>query len=210
MRLFLVRHYKTLGNISNQIIGWSESPPADNWQADLAFVIQQLNKTNIRFDCVCTSNLERARNTGKAYAQALSVNSESHATALNEVDYGDLSKKNKQWVEKHVPQHKIDAAFVYPGGESFLQMQRRSVKHIETLAEKQGKTNILVVAHAGVIRGLVCHFLQLDYAANLKRKIGHRYIGDFTFEKHQCRSYQERGVPSGFVADKVIKSPWRK
>jgi len=38
---------------------------------------------------------------------------------------------------------------------------------------------VSVAEHAGVIRGLICHFPGLDYTGNLKRKITHRYIGDF-------------------------------
>lgn len=209
MRIFLVRHYKTLGNVADEIIGWSESPPAEGSQADLAYVLQQLEATPIRFDRVCTSNLKRARETGDIYAQGLSVNDRQHSAALNEVNYGKLNRKDKHWVEKHLPKHKVDPAFVYPDGESFLQMKKRSVAFVESLVNKHAKANILIVAHAGVIRGLICHFLHLDYSANLKRKIGHRYIGDFSFDKKRCREYRERGVPSGFLADKIIKNPWR-
>ena len=89
-------------------------------------------------------------------------------------------------------------------------MQRRSVACIDALARKQGDADILVVAHAGVIRGLICHYLRLDYPSNLTRKIGHRYIGEFSIKKGRCRNYQEWGVPSGFLADGIVKNPWRR
>jgi alpha-ribazole phosphatase len=209
MRMILVRHYKTIGDAANEIIGWTDSPPADGWQADMAFVIWRLNKANVTFDSACTSRLERARKTGEFYAHTLSIQHQWSCGALNEINYGKMSKKNKQWVEQHVPWHKTDHARVYPGGESFLHMQRRSVSYIEWLGRKHRRANILVVAHAGVIRALVCHFLQLNYAANLKRKLGHRYIGDFTIENGRCLQYPERGIPSGFLSGQIINNPWR-
>ena len=111
---------------------------------------------------------------------------ESHANfSLSPSNLGkspSVSKKSKAWVEKHVPQHKRDPQFIYPEGESFAQMQQRSVAFIDDLARQYGGETVLLVAHAGVIRGLVCHYLKLDYATNLRRKITHRYIGDFSFQ----------------------------
>ena len=133
----------------------------------------------------------------------------SHDTpALNEVNYGKLYKKKKQWVAEHYPQHKKDPDFVYPEGESFRQMQERSVRYLSTLAVTHPQNTVLIVVHAGVIRGLVSHFLGLKYADNLKQKISHRYVGDFLFEGNTCRRYDELGKPSGFVREAVIEIPF--
>ena len=113
----------------------------------------------------------------------------------------------KKWVAENYPQYKTDPDFVYPEGESFRQMQERSVNFIASLASSHSQETILFVVHAGVIRGLVCHFLGLNYAENLKRKISHRYIGDFVFEGAECSRYNEFGKPSGFVRDGVIAVP---
>jgi broad specificity phosphatase PhoE len=86
-------------------------------------------------------------------------------------------------------------------------MQKRSVNCILSLAKKRPGQNILIVAHAGVIRGLISHFLDLDYAENLKRRISHRYLGDLTFDGESCVRYHELGKPSGFVKDEVIEVP---
>jgi len=110
-------------------------------------------------------------------------------------------------VEKTIPQHKKDPDFIYPGGESFHQMRSRSVDFLQSLSRKHQGETILVVVHAGDIRGFVTYFLGLPYAENLKRKITHRYIGDFLFEGNQCSSYNEIGEPSGFVRDGAISIP---
>jgi broad specificity phosphatase PhoE len=86
-------------------------------------------------------------------------------------------------------------------------MQQRSSGYLQFLAGTIPQKTILLVVHAGVIRGLVSKFLGLDYAAQLKRKISHRYIGEFLFEGEHCVRYDEFGKLSGFVSDGVIEIP---
>ena len=207
MRIIAVRHYKTAGNLAREIIGWAESPPVDGWQADLVDVMESLQASDIRFDRVYTSDLKRAQDTGLYYAQSLGVDEVIHAQQLREINYGRMSGKSKDWVEKHIPLHKKDPDYVYPDGESFAQMQSRSVGYLKGLAAEHANQTLLVVVHAGVIRGLISDFLGLDYQQNLKRRITHRYIGDFTFDGDRCVQYTEHGRKSGFIKDGVISTP---
>ncbi len=208
MRAIIVRHYKTESNASNLIIGWGESPPVSGWQRDMKYVDKMLHAADIHFESVYTSSLQRARNTGLFYAQSRSLSEIHESPALNEVDYGKLGRKSKKWVQKHIPAHKKDPDFVYPGGESFRQMQQRSVQFIESITETSQNKTVLIVIHAGTIRGLICHFLGLDYRSNMKRKITHRYIGDFTFQGPLCIRYNELGTRSGFIRDGIIQLPY--
>lgn len=208
MRAIVVRHYKTTSNESEHILGWGDAPPAASWQDDLNKVEAILLSSHINIDLIYTSTLPRAINTGHFYASSLSINDVHSSPAIMEVNYGELFNKNKKWVEKNLPQHKKDPDFVYPDGESFSQMQQRSVDYIETLSEKHPDKNLLIVVHAGVIRGLICHFLDLNYASNLKRHMGHQYIGDFLLEGKTCIRYDELGVPSEFVRKDVVKIPY--
>lgn len=209
MNIILIRHFKTLLNASNQILGWGDAPRADDWQPDLQFVYNKLAATDLFFDAIYTSVLERSYQTGRYFAQAFAVEDLHKQAQLNEVNYGKLYKKSKTWVERHIPEYKTDPAFVFPAGESFLQMQQRSVKCLTSLAHKNPKKTLLLVAHAGVIRALICHFLQLDYASNLKCKISHRYIGHFQFKNKRCCHYNELGHLSGFIKSGVIHIPNR-
>lgn len=208
MRMIVVRHYKTLLNDADKILGWGDAPRADDWRADVGFVDERLRELGIHFDAVFSSNLERSRRTAMYYARAYGLHLVNDAPELNEVNYGLLYKKSKKWVTKHIPQHKKDPDFVYPEGESFRQMQQRSVTFVEMLARDYPDDTLLMVSHAGVIRGFVCHFLGLDYAQHLRRKVSHRYIGDFTFAGTRCVRYDELGKPSGFVQDGVIDVPF--
>jgi len=207
MRAIVVRHYKTTSNESDQILGWGDAPPAEGWQDDLNKVDEILLGSHITIHHIYTSTLPRAINTGKFYADSYGIKGILSSPALREVNYGKLYNKDKKWVDKNIPEHKKDPDFVYPDGESFTQMQERSVAYMEQLAEKHPDETLLIVVHAGVIRGLISHCLELDYAENLKRRIGHQYIGDFTIEGKDCVRYNELGKPSGFVDDDIIKVP---
>ena len=208
MRAIITRHYKTLNNVSEQILGWGDSPRDKSWRADVDFVNERLRKEGVTFDAVYSSDLERSRQTAMYHARLLGLKIIHDTPALNEVNYGKLYKKKKKWVAEHYPQHKKDPDFVYPGGESFHQMQQRSVDYLASLAKSRPQQTVLIVVHAGVIRGLVSHFLGLNYADHLKHKISHRYIGDFLFDGENCVRYDELGRASGFVREGVIKIPF--
>ena len=208
MRAIITRHYKTIINASEQILGWGDAPRDKGWKADVEYVSNKLQEHGINFDAVYSSDLERSRQTAMFHARLLGIHIIHDNPALNEVSYGKLYKKKKKWVAEHYPRHKKDPDFVYPGGESFSQMQQRSVSYFSSLAVKHPQQTVLIVVHAGVIRGLVSHFLGLNYADHLKHKISHRYIGDFVFNGQACVSYDELGKPSGFVSDGAIEIPF--
>ena len=208
MRAIITRHYKTIIHASDQILGWGDSPRDQGWEADVEFVSARLREQGVSFDAVYSSDLERSRQTAMFHARLLGIHVIHDDQALNEVNYGKLYKKKKKWVAEHYPLHKIDPNFVYPKGESFRQMQQRSVRCLLSMAKRYSHQTVLIVAHAGVIRGLVSHFLGLEYAGNLKRKISHRYIGDFLFDGDKCVRYDELGKSSGFISEGVIEAPF--
>ena len=208
MRAIIARHYKTIINASDQILGWGDSPRDKGWRADVEYVSNRLREQGISFDAVYSSDLERSRQTAMFHARLLGIHLIHDTPALNEVNYGKLYKKKKKWVAEHYPKHKKDPDLVYPEGESFRQMQQRSVSYLSALAKTHPEQTVLIVVHAGVIRGLVSHFLGLNYADNLKHRISHRYIGDFLFNGETCVSYDELGKLSGFVRDGVIEVPF--
>ena len=210
MRLILIRHYKTQFNVSGQIMGWGDSPQADEWLEDMLFVEQVLQRHGIHPDSIYSSALERSQQTAAHFAAKLGITEVQSARDLNEINYGSLFQKSKKWVKEHYPRHKEDPDFVYPQGESFSQLQLRCVAFIRALAKAQSGQTILYVAHAGVVRALLSHFLEMDYAAQLKRKVSHRYVGELCFDSDRCTAYDEWGLPSGFVSEGEVMLPYSR
>lgn len=207
MRLIVIRHYKTLNNLRRRILGWTDSPPTPIWRADLGRIDALLRAKGLRFDAVYSSSLVRARETARWLADQHPGTPMRECPELNEVDYGELAGLSKDWVQSHWPQYKSDPDYVFPNGESFAAMRERSVNRLLALERQHKGQTLLVVLHAGVIRGLITRLLDLPFAANLRQKISHRYIGDFTILEQRCCRYDELGEPSGFVRDAVIDIP---
>lgn len=208
MRVTLVRHYKTVNNETRRIMGWGDAPRAEDWEEDLLQVDASLRDSGLRFDACYSSALVRARETMRYFAARRGCARMQTAPDLNEVNYGELFQRPKRWAAEKYPEYKTDADFVFPGGESFRQMQRRSVGFVLSLQQEHAGDSLLLVAHAGVIRGLVSYFLGLDLTSNLKRKVSHRYVGDFVIDKDICVYYGEHGKESGFIKDGVIDAPY--
>lgn len=208
MRAIVVRHYKTLLNAAGCILGWGDAPRVKSWRTDINFIQNRLREQSIRFDAVYSSELERARQTAMCYAKLNGIHIVHDSHRLNEVNYGLLYRKSKKWVAANIPAHKKDPDYVYPEGESFRQMQQRSVRFLVSQAESHPGQTLLFVVHAGVIRGFVCHFLGLEYAQHLKQKVSHRYIGEFQFEGGELSRYDELGVKSGFVRTGAVNLPF--
>ena len=188
-------------------MGWGDSPRGRDWKSDIDFIDARLREQGLKFDSVYSSDLERSRQTALIHARNLGITDVHDTPDLKEINYGKLQKMKKMWVTRFFPQHKKNADLVYPSGESFRQMQQRSVACLSNLARERPEDNILIVTHAGVIRGIVSHFLGLDFGKHLEHKISFRYIGDFLFEGDNCVRYDELGKPSGFVRDGVIAVP---
>lgn len=201
MRLILIRHYKTAFNVSGHIIGWGDSEPVEESEQDLRWIAQTLDDRQCRPDAVYSSALGRARRTAAYFAEVFGLESENAAPQLNEINYGTLQAKSKQWVREHCPQYKTDIDYVFPEGESFSQMQRRSVEFLESLLGEREHDTALCVTHAGVIRAAVSHFLALDFSGQLQRSISHRYIGVMEFDNAGAVTYAEWGTPTGFLED---------
>jgi len=210
MRLILVRHYKTQFNVSGRIMGWGDSPPADDWQQDMQFVTQVLQQRSIHLDQVYSSVLARAQHTAEYFAQQFAVADVHLAPQLNEINYGTLYGKPKAWAATHYPLHKKDPDFIYPEGESFNQLLLRSVGFVKALAQSGGAQTVLCVAHSGVVRALLSHFLDLNYSDHLRCKVTHRYIGLLDFDGPCCASYDEWGTPSGFVTEGTLALPYSR
>jgi alpha-ribazole phosphatase len=55
-----------------------------------------------------------------------------------------------------------DPSFSFPEGESMNDLDRRVVKFLSRLEKHTSEDTVLVVAHAGVLRLLICHLLPID------------------------------------------------
>ncbi len=207
MRALVIRHYRTEFNETGRLMGWEDSPRGREWKPDFDFVDARLHEEGVKFDAIYSSDLERSRQTARIHADNHGIAEVHDTQQLNEINYGRLQKLRKSLIQRIFPQHKTSADLVYPGGESFHQMQQRSVAFLESMAASSPDHTVLIVTHSGVIRGFVSHFCGLDLDDHLRHPVSFRYIGDFEFDAAGLKRYDELGEPSGFVASGAIQLP---
>ncbi|MFZ0243571.1 MAG: histidine phosphatase family protein [Desulfobacterales bacterium] len=160
--LFLMRHGAIENPAAGRFIGQADVAlgrdgrlQAEAWHAELR---------QVAFSVVWSSDLVRATETaGIVFA--------SHAAGvrtsrqLREIHLGQWEGMPRRRVRDEQPdlwqaRGKDLSGFRPPGGESFRDLQQRVVAPVTRMAaETSGHVGI--VTHAGVIRVLVCHFLEM-------------------------------------------------
>jgi probable phosphoglycerate mutase len=157
--IFLLRHGQIQGHKEKCFIGATDAPlddtglsQADYWQK--AF-------SGFPLDTVYSSRLQRCDKTARRIAGNRPV---IHTPALNEIHMGEWDGKTFEEIKACRPEEFIkrgeDLCSYRPsGGESFQDLSDRVLPFFNPLARKKEKT--LVVTHAGVIRVILCHVLNL-------------------------------------------------
>ena len=115
---------------------------------------------NTSLDAIYSSPLERALQTATAIAESMKLDVKT-CDAANEINFGEWTGKtfdelsrDDQW--RHFNRRR--SVTMIPGGESFLEVQNRIVKELETLALQHGEAQVAIISHADVIRAAVAHF----------------------------------------------------
>ena len=113
-------------------------------------------------DIVCSSRLQRCDRTARRIAGNKSI---VNTGALNEIHMGEWDGKTFEEIKAHYPEEFIKrgeslSAYRPPGGESFHDLSDRVLPFFNELLTGK-KEKILIVTHAGVIRVILCHILNL-------------------------------------------------
>ena len=163
-KLFLVRHGDTELNSAERYWGRSDVKLSAAGIGQAERLRDRLAVEKI--DAVYSSNLERALVTAEIIASGRQL-AVITCAELREVNFGQLEGLNfseisrlypevaKLWVER-------SSKLKYPGGESLVKFNNRVSKFLSRLDKHTVGETILIVAHAGVLRTLVCQLLGID------------------------------------------------
>jgi broad specificity phosphatase PhoE len=160
-RLLLLRHAPIIADHRGQLIGSSDVPldPAGRRQA--AMLADRVLRW-VPQACYC-SPMQRCRQTAAAVAPGLPPSIDRD---LREIDFGQWEKRTfgeaaamepslvQRWAD-------FDLQFTFPGGESVGSFLDRVRAAAERLIQVEQET-VLVVAHGGVIRTMICHLLGIE------------------------------------------------
>lgn len=157
MKLYLIRHGKTLASEQHLYCGSTDLPLTENGEKELAE-----KRYNIPQNCTfVTSGMLRANQTLKILFGDVSYTEERD---LREIDFGIFEMKSyeqlkdsaeyQQWISGD------NFANVAPKGESGAQMQQRVIKAVERIMQQN--TDTVVVAHGGVIAAVMAHLFESE------------------------------------------------
>ncbi len=162
--LILVRHGEAEGSQPGRLLGRADPPLSTAGQQQAAAVRAALSgmgmSTGVPVFC---SPLQRAWGTAAiiaADASALRVDAdlqEIHFGAWEGLSYADVEDADpagaQAWAE-------FGPGFAFPEGESLADFGVRIGRAAQRLASDEAAA-VIAVAHGGVIRALICHFLGL-------------------------------------------------
>jgi len=162
--LLLIRHGHTLsngGDPSPRMSGWTDLPLSARGFEQVRLLARRLAGT-APFDRIYTSPLSRARDTARPLAAA-ALGAVEVCEALKEIDCGRVDGWPIARVQREYPDHwmanlrQLDDDFRWPGGESYRELRRRSVRAARFFAARHPGGRVAVVTHAGVICQLIGH-----------------------------------------------------
>lgn len=162
--LFLVRHGQTDWNKQGRFQGHTDVPLNRRGRQQAAALADYLATAGI--EVIYSSDLVRARETAQPLAQAAKIPLQTEGR-LREMSFGRLEGLTAAQIEArypdHFPAYRQDSVNTPPpGGESFQQMLQRVGRALEDLAAANEAKKVLVTAHGGSLKALLCYLLELD------------------------------------------------
>jgi alpha-ribazole phosphatase len=162
-RLLLVRHGNTKLNNAKRF--WGQTDVELN-----ADGIRQAEKLRDRLDAdkidaAYSSNLSRARLTAEIITSRHQLNVTA-LTELTEINFGFIEGLTFEEVSQLHPElanlmSKWAIKPKFPGGESLDNLDNRVRKFLKRLQKHEPEETILIVAHAGTLRLMICNLLGM-------------------------------------------------
>lgn len=159
LRLLITRHGETQWNLVRRMQGHLDSPLTDLGQQQAQWLAERLKHDHI--DHIYSSPLGRAYKTAEVLKgdRAICINKDER---LAEIDLGnwqgqymdDIIRMDEKNYDRFWNQPDL---YSNEAGESFLDVMRRIVSFYEDVCQNHTDETILIVAHAGVLKSLICY-----------------------------------------------------
>lgn len=162
MNIYFVRHGETYANENSQFAGFWDVELNERGRLQAEIVAEKLK--DIKFDQIFVSDLQRARNTCNAIAR-YHENEPIVSERLREMNFGnwegmkfsEIKEKDPELLQRWFDDYKL---FKVPGGESTGEMYERVTGFYKEVIEpfdQESDSNLLFVAHGGVIQALLSY-----------------------------------------------------
>ncbi len=163
-KLLLVRHGDTELNSAERYWGSSDVRLGEAGIKQAERLRYRLADEKI--DAVYASDLSRARLTAEIIASEHNLEVITCAE-LREIDFGEFEGLTFDEVNRLYPETaklwaERNPGLEFPGGEKLADFDKRISQFISRLEEHSAEETVLVVAHCGTLRVLLCRLLGID------------------------------------------------
>ena len=154
---FFVRHGESEANVARRFSGRFDSPLTDVGRAQAVAVAEALQ--DVPFDRIVATPLSRSLDTALVIARRRRMPVDVVGD-LVEIDVGE--KQGALFDEiKGLPEWSDEGFVAWRGGESLEQVLERGLRAIRRMHRESPGATVLVIAHGGVTRILVSHYLGI-------------------------------------------------
>lgn len=177
VEIYVMRHGETEANVRQVLSGRSDSPFTELGRRQPLEVAGHLD--GCALSCIYTSPVDRARRTAVLVQEALGGEVPLRAEpAIAEIDAGTFTGLTFEEVRRRAAELGSRVPDLrYPEGESWSEVQWRAVRFVSGLEARHRDDSVLLVTHAGVIAGLVAHYLGEPIGEFIRRRFGHDFLG---------------------------------
>jgi alpha-ribazole phosphatase len=171
-RILLVRHGTTKLHSGDRFWGKTDIPLSN---AGIRQAGQLRNRLALeKLDAIYSSTLSRARST----AEIIAAGHEAEVIPCEELcecNFGYIEGLSFVEIKKLYPQLAVSLndwkTVAFPGGESLDQLNTRVLVFLKRLKKHKPKETVLVVAHGGPLRLIICNLLGLGLENWLKLRV---------------------------------------
>jgi alpha-ribazole phosphatase len=162
-KILLLRHGEILkATEEKRFVGQTDLPLTDTGRRQAQYWRECL--AEVPLAAIISSDLSRCVQTARIVANGRGMQIATLAD-LREIQIGQwdgmtFRQVRRQWPDAFQRRGEAVARFRPPAGESFLDLQERVVPAFEQAVDQSGQY-LLIVAHAGVIRVVLCHILGM-------------------------------------------------
>ncbi len=205
LALYFVRHGRTEMNVRRLLQGQSGYGLLPEGVKDAERAARRLADQGITR--LYSSDQLRARQTARILHRRLGLPSPiRHSKLLREMDYGRVTGHPEPDVRRKYPRFRTDAAFVFPGGESFELVQARAFRWLDRLMRRHRSGRIGVVSHGGWLRTLFAGLLGRPLSLCLYGAVPHGWVG--TLEVSRTAAPKLRLHPGVTIFDGSKSVKW--
>lgn len=165
LRLFLVRHGETAGNIHMRYLGISDAPLTANGKRQARRAAAALSKIPIR--AIVSSPMRRAADTAAIIHKSCGADLRPDSR-LAEGSFGNWEGRTRAEVlglgqrdAELLARWESDPGCAPPGGESIESIQKRVISLAEELTDEFPEASVVLVSHVGPIKALLASVLDV-------------------------------------------------